>query len=107
MTSTVKATRPDRLTKNETLTSFEDWSNRLELFLSQDKDLVAFLDPNCGWYKFVSKIANHGLECNAKLHNLKRFLGIIASLAPPLLHGDIVNDATSLIPVYNIIRSYY
>ena len=107
MTSSLKATRPDRLTENETLTSFEDWRNQLEFFLSQDKDLVEFLDPNCTWYKIAFKIANRGLESDAKLHHLKRFLGIIASLAPPLLHGDIVNDATSLISIYNIIRSYY
>ena len=43
----------------------------------------------------------------SNLHRLKRFLGIIASLAPLLLHGDIVNDAASLISIYNIIRSYY
>ena len=107
MTSSLKATWPDCLTENETLTSFEDWRNQLEFFLSQDEDLVEFLDPNCTWYKIALKIANRGLESNAKLHHLNRFLGIIASLAPPLLHGDIINDATSLISIYNIIRSCY
>ena len=47
MTSSLKATRPDRLTENETLTSVEDWRNQLEFFLRQDKDLAEFLDPNC------------------------------------------------------------
>ena len=61
MTSSLKATRPDRLTENETLTSFEDWRNQLEFFLSQDKDLVEFLDPNCTWYEIALKIANRGL----------------------------------------------
>ena len=44
MTSSLKATRPDRLTENETLTSVEDWRNQLEFFLRQDKDLAEFLD---------------------------------------------------------------
>ena len=64
---------------------------------------MEFLDPNCTWYKIAVKIANCDLECNAKLHHLRRFLVNNASLAPPLLHGDIVNDATSLISIYNII----
>ena len=60
MTSSIKATRPDRLTEYETLTSFGDWRNQLEFFLSQDKDLVEFLDPNCTWHKIALKIANRG-----------------------------------------------
>ena len=107
MTSSLKTTRSDRLTQNETLTWFEDWRNQLEFLLSQDKDLAEFLDPSCTWYKIALKIANRDLESNAKLHHLKRFLEIIASLAPPLLYSDIVNDATSLISIYDIIRSYY
>ena len=103
MTSSLKATRSNRFTENETLTSFEDWHNQLEFFLSLDKDLVEFLDPDCTWYKIALKIANCGSESNAKLHHLKCFLGIIASLAPPLFHGDIVNDTTSLTSIYNII----
>ena len=47
MKSSLKATQPDRLTENETLTSVEDWCNQLEFFLSQDKNLAEFLDPNC------------------------------------------------------------
>ena len=47
MTSSLKATRSNRFTENETLTSFEDWHNQLEFFLSLDKDLVEFLDPDC------------------------------------------------------------
>ena len=64
---------------------------------------MEFLDPNCTWYKIAVKIANCDLECNAKLHHLRRFLVNNASLAPPLLHGDIVNESTSLISIYNII----
>ena len=67
---------------------------------------MEFSDPNCTWYKIAVKIANCGLECNAKLHHLKLFLVNNASLAPPLLHGDIVNDATSLISIHDVIRSY-
>ena len=107
MTSSLKATRPNRLTENETLTSFEDWRNQIEFFLSQDRDLANFLNPDVTWVQTALKIQHRGLENGAKLLHLNRFLGIIASLAPPLLHGDIVNDTTSLVSIYTIIRSYY
>ena len=32
MTSSLKATQPDRLAENETLTSFEDWHNQKKNF---------------------------------------------------------------------------
>ena len=32
---------------------------------------------------------------------------MVASLAPPLLHGDILNDIESLTSIYKLIRSYY
>ena len=32
---------------------------------------------------------------------------MIASLSPPLLHGDILNDTESLAETYQLIRSYY
>ena len=59
MKSLLKATQPDCATENETLTLFEDWRNQLEFFLSQDKDLVEFLDPNCTWIKIALKVANY------------------------------------------------
>ena len=45
-------------------------------------------------YKIPLKVANCGLGSNAKLYHLKYFLRIIAILAPLLLKGDIINDAT-------------
>ena len=32
---------------------------------------------------------------------------MVASLAPPLLHGDILNDTESLTSIYKLIRSYH
>ena len=38
---------------------------------------------------------------------MENFLGVIASLAPPLLHGDIVDDTTTLDDIFKLIRTYY
>ena len=32
---------------------------------------------------------------------------VIASLAPPLLHGDIIEDSTKLSDIFTLLRTYY
>ena len=39
MTSSLKATRPDHLTENETLKFFEDWHNQLEVLAKISSEL--------------------------------------------------------------------
>ena len=107
MASSVKVTRPKRLTENETLTSFEDWRNNLEFFLRQDKDISNFLKSTATWNQSSSPGDHRGLDSDEEVINLKQFLGIIASLSPPLLHGDITNDCISLSDIYRLLRSYY
>ena len=106
-TSAVKAVRPNRLTENETLTSFEDWRNQLEFFLGQDSSFKPFLKPSQKWKKVSAAATNRGLTSSDNLRSLQHFLGVIASLSPPLLHGDILNDTESLAETYQLIRSYY
>ena len=65
MTS-IKVTRPNRLTEDETLTSFEDWRNILNYYLSQDKDFRDFLKPETAWHK-PSSTAEHR---RPKKHNI-------------------------------------
>ena len=106
-TSAVKAVRPNHLTENETLTSFEDWRNQLEFFLGQDSSFKPFLKPSQKWKKVSAAATNRGLTSADNLCSLQHFLGVTASLSPPLLHGHILNDTESLAEIYQLIRSYY
>ena len=94
MTSSVKVTRPNRLTENETLTTFEDWRTNLEFYLSQEQKFQTFLQSNATWEKSDDASEHRCLESADILRNLNQFLGVIAALLPPLLHGDIINDFT-------------
>ena len=102
MTSAVKAIRP-----NETLSTFEDWRNNLEFYLQQEKEFKGFLKAETEWRKTSEGSNFRGLESAEQVRSLNQFLGVIASLSPPLLHGDIINDTTKLLEVYKLLRSYY
>ena len=88
MASGVKAQRPVRLSEDETLTSFEDWKNSLLFYLNQEKSFTDFLKSDATWKKVSDADPNRGVAA-ADLPSLNNFLGVIAGLAPPLLHGDI------------------
>ena len=47
------------------------------------------------------------MESAGKYLVLSNFLGVIASLSPPLLHGDIIDDTTKLSEVFKLLRTYY
>ena len=46
MTSSLKATRPDHLTENETLKFFEDWHNQLEVLAKIFSELIVHFDSS-------------------------------------------------------------
>ena len=104
--NSVKAHRPNRLDENETLTSFEDWRNNLLFYLGQETKFAPFLVPGISWGT-AADANNRGLADATALRTLQNFLGVIASLAPPLLHGDIIDDTKSLNEVFTLIRTYY
>ena len=106
MSTGVKAQRPVRLSEDETLTSFEDWKNNLIFYLNQETSFASFLTQEARWTKASDADANRGVTA-AELPKLKNFLGVIAGLAPPLLHGDIIEDSTRLDDIFNLIRAYY
>ena len=105
--STVKAQRPTRLSEDETHTSFEDWRNNLIFYLNQDANFKSFLKSNKTWEKSSSTTAHRGLASADELSQLKNFLGVIASLSPPLLHGDLIDESTSLANIFIQLREYY
>ena len=82
--STVKAQRPKHLEEDETLTSFEDWRNNLLFYLSQETKFQVLLASGAEWKKTSEGVANRGLADADALQVLNNFLGVIASLAPPL-----------------------
>ena len=92
MSTSVKAQRPTRLSEDETLTSFEDWNNdllfiflfNLIFYLNQEKSFELFLKADATWTKSSDRDQNRGV--NDAVASLKNFLGVIAGLAPPLLH---------------------
>ena len=49
--ATVKAQRPVGLSKDETLTSFDDWRNSLISYLNQEKTFADFLKADATWKK--------------------------------------------------------
>lgn len=107
MATTVKASKPTRLSEREDLSTFTDWRNNLEFFLHSDKDFSGLLKPGSAWQKSSTDVEHRGLASAVERQQLERMLGIIASLAPPFLHGDIVEDSVSLIDIYKKIRAYY
>ena len=103
----LKVTRPDRLTNDETLTSFEDWKNNITFYLTQDKDFAVLLKETTTWTKSSDADTNRGRSTPENRAALDRFLGLIASLAPPLLYHEIIDDTTSISDVFRLLRSYY
>ena len=87
MATNVKAVRPNRLSENESLTSFEDWKNQLEFYLGQDKLFQDFLKAETKWTKAFSSTIHRDLSSAEKYQNLQHFLGVVASLAPPYCMG--------------------
>ena len=107
MATNIKITRPNRLTENETLTSFQDWRNNLTFYLSQDKDLKEFLKAETRWVKTSSGSQHRGLESAEELQHLQHFLGVVAGLSPLLLYNDIINDTTKISDILKLLCSYY
>ena len=105
MSTGVKARPPMRLAEDETLTSFEDWKNNLIFYLNQEKSFEPFLKAGAKWTKSSDADQNRGVKDD--IVSLNNFLGVIAGLAPPLLHGDITDETTKLDDVYKLIRNYY
>ena len=106
MALSVKVNRPNRLSEDETLSSFQDWKNQIEFYLSQDKDFLPFINGSISWKKSSIDAKLRGLPAD-KVSSLLKFLGVVASLSPPLLHGDIVYESANIASIYEIIREYY
>ena len=74
MAMSLKVTRPDRLTNDETLTSFEDWKNNITFYLTQDKDFAVLLKETTTWTKSSDADTNRGRSTPENRTALDRFL---------------------------------
>ena len=108
------------LTKNETITSFENWRQNLVYILSLDKNFAPFLTENAAWAK---KSANNptrdfpndgddvALEDRKtgvqKALLLDMMLGQVANFCPVISRNSIVKTSTSLKDVWQKIRQHY
>ena len=115
MTSTNRGPKQWRLTKNETLTSFEDWRHNITYSLKQDQDFAPFIRPNATWKKKSKTDLTRGLtvqEGSPKtvanmVEDLEQFLGQIANFCPVIKRAAIVNSSTCLTDVWQAIRLHF
>ena len=107
--------KPWRLTKSETLTSFEDWKTILINSLKQDKDFKPFLKASVVWSKRRVSISR-GLTDDAgdtgktkedKAEDLEQLLGNIASFCTVINRKTIIEDSKCLDDVWQAIRLHY
>ena len=68
---------------------------------------MKFLQIDASWNAAGDNANFRRLEDAESARHLNQFLGVIASLSPPLLHGDIINDTTKLSDIYKLLRTYY
>ena len=108
------------LTKEETITSFENWRQNLLYILSLDPNFAPFLADNFVWRKKTADNPNRGLvndggdvpEANRRtavqknLH-LELLLGQIANYCPVISRNSIVKTSTSLADIWQRIRQHY
>ena len=107
--------KPWRLTKTETLTTFEDWKAIMINSLKQDSDFKPLLKPNMKWQKkkkslhrgFTNDKSAQGLTREDKADILEQMLSAIASFCPVISRKAIVDDSRSVKEVWHTIRLHY
>lgn len=108
------------LTKNETVTSFENWRQNLIYTLSLDKNVAPFLVADTWWekktkttpYRGFSDDDEHIPEANRltkeqKVNILQLLLGQIANYCPTIFRNTTVKNSTSIDQIWQTIRLHY
>ena len=108
------------LAKNETITTFEAWTQTLQYFLSLDANFAPFLADNFTCLKKSATAPNRGLEPDGddvpttrrrtafqKNLHLELMLGQIANFCPVISRSSIVKNSTSISSVWQAIRAHY
>lgn len=116
----VRAPKQWRLTKEESITSFEAWRQNLQYTLSLDPNFAPFLVEGFTWQKKRVDNPERGLtddgdnvpEANRrtsaqKVTHLELMLGQIANFCPIISRNTIVKSSTSINCIWQAIRLHY
>ncbi len=108
------------LTRNETITSFENWRQNLSYILSLDNGFQPFLADDATWQKKSAAHPNRGFVDDGdavaepqrrtavqKSATLKLMLGQIANYCPVISRNSIIKGCTSLPDIWQKIRQHY
>ena len=118
MTSTPRAPKQWKLTKDETINSFESWRQNLLYSFSQEKIFAPFLETT--WQKKTATNPHRGLQddgssvpeakrltATQKNTHLELLLGQIANFCPIVSRSSIIKNSVSLNDVWQKIRLHY
>ena len=116
--TTFRPPKPTKLTKNESISSFETWKHNQKYNLQQDPMFKSFNAKIKSWNKVSANDPNRGLVDDAdgvadkktaaeKLEVLQLMLDQIANWCPVISLTIIVNHSTSLNDVWQKIREHY
>ena len=108
------------LTKQETITSFEDWRQNLQYILSLDRNFAGFLADGATWLKKSPGSPLRGLQddpetvpqasrrtAQQKCTHLELMLGQIANYCPIISRNTIVKNSTSMNSIWQAIRLHF
>ena len=109
MSTTYKPPKPYKLSKTETIASFESWKHNQLYNLQADPVFKAFMASTTTWQK--KGVANRGLTADAdgktaaeKCQTLNLMLDQIANWCPYISRTFLVKQSTSLNDVWQKIR---
>ena len=116
--TTFRPPKPTKLTKNESISSFETWKHNQKYNLQQDPMFKSFNAKIKSWNKVSANDPHRGLVDDAdgvadkktaaeKLEVLQLMLDQIANWCPVISRTIIVNHSTSLNDVWQKIREHY
>ena len=117
---TARAPKQWTLTKNETITSFENWRQNLVYILSLDSNFAPFLAEGCTWERKTSNNPTRGLHNDGEdtpegtrrtaaqknLH-LDLMLGQIANYCAVISRNSITKNSISVQDIWQKIRQHY
>ena len=120
MAHAFRAPKQWQLTKEETITTFENWRQNLMYILSLDNSFKDFLTDGFSWIKKSTANPTRGLANDPetvpeasrktavqKVIQLELMLGQIANYCPVIARNSITKTATSVNQIWQLIRQHY
>jgi hypothetical protein len=120
MAATHRAPKQWCLSKNENITSFENWKQNLMYTLSLDRNFSPYLGEGATWLKRTRGQPLRGFEddgedvplasrltAQQKLNFLELMLGQIANYCPIISRNTLVKNSTSLEFIWQTIRQHF